>query len=290
MKIINFGSLNIDHVYTVDHFVRPGETLASSNYQQFCGGKGLNQSIALAHAGATVMHAGKIGADGIKLKERLEQSGVDTSPVKVDDGPTGHAIIQVNGDGENAIFLYGGANQSIMPEDINEALAKSQPGEYLLLQNEISAIPQIMEQAARRDLNIIFNPAPANKAVQDYPLELVRQFIVNEVEAAELSGENDPERMLSQLRIRFPDASIVLTLGSNGVMYADESQKLFTPAQKTSAVDTTAAGDTFIGYFLAERIRGTGINQSLEIACKAAAICVSRPGAADSIPQKHEVE
>lgn len=290
MKILNFGSLNLDHVYRVDHLVRPGETLSSQEYRQFCGGKGCNQSIAIARAGGKVFHAGKIGADGLVLKERLEKDGVDASLLLVGDVPTGHAIIQVNAQGENAIVLFGGANQAVTRADVERTFEGFQKGDWLLVQNEISAIPFIMEQAAAQGMTIVFNPAPVTPAVDRYPLDLVRYFVLNEVEGAELTLEKEPDRIISVLLKRYPSAAIVLTLGASGVWYREGSQFLKIPAIKVKAVDTTAAGDTFIGYLVAEIARKRDAESALRMACRAAALCVTRPGAADSIPTRREVE
>lgn len=290
MKILNFGSLNLDHVYSVDHFVRPGETLGSLQYRQFCGGKGGNQSIALARAGAHVCHAGKIGRDGLALKERLEKDGVDTSFLEVVDAPTGHAIIQVIPTGENSIIIHGGANQAITGADAERVLAHFGKGDFLLLQNEISAIPEILECATVRGLTIVFNPAPMNAAVGRYPLERAHYLVVNEVEGAELTGEKDPTRIILILQKQNPYSSVVLTLGERGVWFADGTKLVRVPANKVKAVDTTAAGDTFIGYFLAGLSQRREMEEVLQLACRAAAICVMRPGATDSIPTLREVE
>lgn len=290
MKILNFGSLNLDHVYRVDHLVRPGETLSSQEYRQFCGGKGCNQSIAIARAGGKVFHAGKIGADGLALKERLEKDGVDASLLLVGDVPTGHAIIQVNPQGENAIVLFGGANQAVTRADVERTFEGFQKGDWLLVQNEISAIPSILEQAAARGMTIVFNPAPVTPSVDRYPLDLVRYFILNEVEGAELTLETEPGRIISVLLKRYPSATIVLTLGAAGVWYREGDQFLKIPAIKVKPVDTTAAGDTFIGYLVAEIARKRDAESALRMACRAAALCVTRPGAADSIPTRREVE
>jgi ribokinase len=290
MRILNFGSLNLDHVYNVDHFVRPGETLGSLQYHQFCGGKGGNQSIALARAGAHVHHAGKIGRDGLALKERLEKDGVDTSLLEVVDGPSGHAIIQVIPTGENSIIIHGGANQTITGADAERILSQFDKGDFLLLQNEISAIPEILECAAARGLTVVFNPAPMTPSVGRYPLERARYLVVNEVEGATLTGETDPTRIILILQKQNPYSSVVLTLGARGVWFADGTQLMKVPANKVKAVDTTAAGDTFIGYFLAGLAARREIQETLLLACRAAAICVMRPGAADSIPTLREVE
>jgi len=289
MKIINFGSLNIDHVYEVAHFVKPGETLQSSKYSRFGGGKGSNQSIALAHAGAEVWHAGKTGSDGIWLKERLEQYGVDTSLITICDTPTGHAIIQVTPEGENSIVLYGGANMEIGTDEIAGTFNAGEPGDFLLVQNEISSLPEIIREASEMDLVTVFNAAPFGPEIEEYPLHLISYFIVNEIEGAGLTGEDQPGKILDSMRERFPGAGTLLTLGADGAMYGDNEKRLKVLAVKTDPVDTTAAGDTFTGYFLAEMTRDSGMEKCLEIASAAAAICITRKGAADSIPLRSEV-
>jgi len=289
MQILNFGSINIDHVFFVEHFVRPGETLASMDYQKFAGGKGFNQSIALAQAGADVIHAGKIGHDGLWLLDRLKQCGVDTSLIQTVNTPTGQGIIQVNRDGENAIILFGGANREITEADAIKVLPQFKPGDYLLLQNEISAIPEIMKLAGERGLRIIMNPAPIGPEVQRYPLDSVEVFILNEIEGRDMTGETDFRRICRAMANRFPKAMTILTVGDQGVWFEDKNRLLHVKAEKVKPVDTTAAGDTFIGYFVAEYTRGNDLESAVRFASRAAAICVTRPGAADSIPKRVEV-
>jgi ribokinase len=290
MKILNYGSLNIDHVYRVDHMVRPGETIDSISYGRFCGGKGLNQSIALARAGAGVWHAGKVGTDGRFLKERLSEDGVKVDFVDEVDAPTGHALIQVDAGGENAIVIHGGANRTISRTDADRVMKAFSPGDYLLIQNEISALGDILDLAAARKFKVAFNPAPFGPEVPDYPLEVVDLFILNETEGLGLTGETGTEAVAAALLQRFPDASVILTLGARGALYVDKSDSFQVPGQSVAAVDTTAAGDTFIGYFLAQYAKGVDVNRCMEVACRAAALCVTRPGAADSIPKLSEIE
>lgn len=290
MKALNLGSLNIDHVYNVDHFVRPGETIDSRSYSVFDGGKGLNQSIALARAGAAVCHAGQIGADGGRLRARLEKEGVDTAAVKTCDMPTGHAVIQVTPSGENAIFLHGGANRAITADFITEVLSACTAGDCLLLQNEIGGIADAIRLGREAGLRVAFNPAPMTNAVHSYPLELVDLFILNETEAEELTGETEPDAVRAKMLGGFPNAAVVLTLGSAGAMFFDANTLLRQDAAKVTAVDTTAAGDTFIGYFLAEWLQKGDPAAALALGCRAAARCVTRPGAADSIPRRSELE
>jgi ribokinase len=289
MKIINFGSINIDHVYRVEHFVRPGETLKSESYTLFSGGKGANQSIAIARAKVEVLHAGKIGKDGVWLKEKLQTSGVDTRAIKTVDTPTGHAVIQVNKEGENAIIIHGGANQTFNDTDIENVLKNTQAQDFVLLQNEINAVERILQKSQERDLTIVFNPAPMTKTIKNYPLELVDIFILNEVEGEALTNQNDPEAILNTMQKHYPKSRIVLTLGKAGVIYAHNEQRIKAPALKVKAIDTTGAGDTFIGYFLAELARGSEIEKCLKMGIKASALCVTRKGAADSIPKLNEV-
>lgn len=190
MKVLNFGSLNIDMVYAVDHFVRAGETLSSDRLVRFCGGKGLNQSVALARAGATVLHAGCIGRDGGMLLDLLAASGADTRFVRQLDEASGHAIIQVDKKGQNCILLYGGANLQITEAFADpQVLAACDRGDVLLLQNEINLLPYIVEKAYGRGMEIALNPSPINDQLGKLPLEKIRYFILNEIEGRELTGE-----------------------------------------------------------------------------------------------------
>jgi ribokinase len=290
MRILNFGSMNIDHVYSVDHFVRPGETMGSLGYKRFVGGKGCNQSIALAHAGASVFHFGKIGAEGVFLKDRLIKAGVDTSLITISDSEaSGHAIIQVNPSGENCIVLYGGTNQTFTEDKIDVAIAQCTKGDFVLLQNETNAAESIMKKAHTAGLRIVLNPAPMTNAVLSYPLDLISIFIVNELEGGDLTRETEPDAILNALVKKFPKAEVVLTLGSAGVKYAHGATRISMPCITVTPVDTTAAGDTFIGFFLAALAAGIPVETALKSGNAAAALCVTRPGAADSIPTKNEV-
>lgn len=302
MKIINFGSINIDHVYSVPHFVQPGETLASQDYKTFAGGKGLNQSVALARAGAEVLHAGKIGiggreyllSDGRYLLTDLVEADVDTSNIVEDQIPTGHAIIQVlEGQGENCILLFGGANQSIQSSEIDQVLSKTNSGDIILLQNEINAVSEIIEKSDKKGLRIVLNPAPFNPNIGDLPLDKIDILILNETEGEGLTkhlnktegeGLTNHRAIIEDLSSKLPECTVILTLGEQGVMCRDRTELIEIPAEEVEVVDTTAAGDTFIGYFLAEISQGTELEQALRTATHAAAISVTRRGAAVSIP------
>lgn len=288
-RILSYGSLNLDYVYHVPHFAAPGETLSPTGRDLNCGGKGLNQSVAAARAGAAVFHAGKIGQDGQILEEILHQSGVDTSLVSVGGGPSGHAIIQVEPGGQNCILLYGGSNREITSEEINRALTGFGPGDYLILQNEINGLAEIMEGAARRGMFLVLNPSPIDEAVFRLPLHLVSLLVFNEIEGAALSGREDEAGILDELRRRWPEQRLLLTLGERGCVYDDGARRLRRGSYPVKAVDTTGAGDTFTGYFVACLAAGMEAEACLELASKAAAIAVTRPGAAPSIPKLEEV-
>lgn len=291
IEVLNFGSLNIDHVYHVSHFVRPQETLAVGGYRKFAGGKGLNQSVALARAGLRVAHAGKCGTDGAFLADTLREAGVDVRFLLRSEGPTGHACIQVDSSGQNAILVAPGANQEITGREVDETLAGIPAGTLLLLQNEINDIPLLMRNAARKGLRIALNPAPCGPEVADYPLELCDFLFVNEVEAAQLTGlaVSDPGLLLDGLVRRCPRSEVILTLGADGAWCASEGRRFYREAFPVRVVDTTCAGDTFIGYFLAARLHGASVETAMRTASRAGAMTVSRAGAAVSIPALAEV-
>lgn len=291
MKVLCFGSLNIDYTYRVDHFVGKGETLAAESLQVFSGGKGLNQAIALARAGAETWMAGAVGEDGRFLLEELAAADVRTDHVSIlQQVRTGNAIIQNDKTGDNCILLYGGANRAVTEAQADAALGHFGAGDWLLLQNEINQLPYIMRQAHARGMKIAFNPSPMEARVLDFPLEYVDLFLLNRVEAAQLAGQDGAaDDLLRVLREKFPGAAVVLTLGEQGAVYADSEQTIRQAAYPAEAVDTTAAGDTFTGFFLASLLRGEGVPQAMERAARAAAIAVTRRGAAPSIPTLAEL-
>ena len=291
MKILNFGSLNIDYVYQVDHFVREGETISSDSLEIFCGGKGLNQSLALSKSGVKVWHAGAVGElDGGILTQQLEQFGIDTRNIKRLKSKTGHAIIQKNQDGQNGILLYGGANQEITRDQVDEVLSEFGEGDFLILQNEINEVGYIMEQAYGKRMRIVLNPSPMNRKIWTYPLHYVEFFILNEIEAGDICQKSGSGReLLNQLAEKFPKAKILLTLGQDGSLYIDGQQVFEQEIYPVHVVDTTGAGDTFTGYFIGGLALGESPEQALDHAAKAASIAVSRAGAAPSIPARDEV-
>lgn len=289
MKVLNFGSLNLDYVYSVDKLVKAGETISSNTFNLEFGGKGLNQSIALAKAGVSVYHAGLIGQNGMILKDFCMANNVNTEYIKIVDKETGHAIIQVDNNGENSIILYKGANFEITKEYVDEVLLDFRKGDYIVLQNEINMVDYIIEEAHKKGMMVVFNPAPITKGIKDINLEYVNYLIVNETEAFSLTGEEDVEKAARDLKKLYKNTFIVVTLGSKGLIYIEKNEVIKIEANKVKAIDTTAAGDTFIGYFVAMVIKGFNGHESLKLANKASAIKVTRKGSAKMIPTIKEV-
>jgi len=289
VKILNFGSLNIDMVYSVAHFVRAGETLSSGRLEKFCGGKGLNQSIALAKAGAEVYHAGCIGPDGAMLTEALAANSVNTQFVQAVDTPCGHAVIQVDTSGQNCILLFGGANQCVTEVFAEKVFSYFSQGDILLLQNEINGLDFIMHLGREKGMRIALNPSPIGDNLKSLPLEYVNWFILNEHEGRELSGKSNPPDILDTLVKKYPDGEFVLTLGKAGVLYDNRQTRVGHGVYDVPVVDTTAAGDTFTGFFL----QGVSAEQTpkeiLEIASIASSLAVSKKGASSSIPSMSDV-
>ncbi len=291
MKVLSFGSLNLDYVYAMDHFVQAGETIAASDRSIHRGGKGLNQSVALALAGAETYHAGRIGQDGLMLRDWLVHNGVDVSLLEIDPVmPTGHAIIQVDRTGQNSIIILAGTNGSITEGFVDNMLESFGPGDWMLLQNETSCRDYAIRKAADKGMKVALNPSPMTEELAASPaLADVSYFILNEIEGKAVTGETEPDEICRVMRERFPDSVVVLTLGGDGVVYDDGSKRLSHGIYPVKAVDTTAAGDTFAGYFLATLSNGGDPETALQRASKAAAIAVTRPGASDSIPTLQEV-
>ena len=290
LKIMVFGSLNMDHVYRVKRFTQAGETIASLGLENICGGKGLNQSIAIQNSGTNVMHAGCIGIDdGEPLLAFLDSKGVNTHLISRVNVPSGHTIIQVNQQGENCILLYGGANQQVDEKMIDHALEELEAGDLLVMQNEISNLPMLMMKAHSKGVRLVLNPSPIEGVLENFPLHLVDLFFLNEHEAVSLTGTD--EYVEEALVLKYPDAKFVLTYGAKGAVVVSGGEKrIWADALEVKAIDTTGAGDTFLGYFLSCMVRGNTDAECLKYATQAAALCVQRFGAAQAIPILEEVE
>lgn len=289
MRILNFGSLNIDYTYRVDRFVQPGQTKQSRALATGAGGKGLNQSVALAMAGAQVYHAGLMGEGGAFLRTVLSDSGVDCGYLAESKEPSGHAIIQLEDGGQNCILLYAGTNHALTEAYIDRVLAHFDAGDILLLQNETNLVAYLIEQAAAKGMRVALNAAPMTDEVKGYPLEKLTWLLVNETEGAALTGKTDPKEIADVIAAEYPNLALVLTLGADGVVYRKGALDLYVPARRVEAVDTTAAGDTFTGYFLAAIADGSDAAYAMTFATTAAALAIQKAGASASIPTLEEV-
>ena len=232
----------------------------------------------------------------IASKRMMDAAGVNTSCVSVlTDVRSGNAIIQNDKEGDNCILLYGGANQAITEAQVDAVMSHFEEGDFLVLQNEINNLPYIMEKAHEIGMKIVLNPSPMNEKILALPLAFVTYFMLNEVEAGQILGVDtkngfEGEVLAKALIEKFPGSSIVLTMGSAGSVYVDEDKVVPQRVYRVKAVDTTAAGDTFTGFFIAAVSAGKPIKQALREASAAAALAVSAKGASVSIPERKTVE
>ena len=291
MKVLNFGSLNMDYCYSVDHIVKEGETISSDTIRMNLGGKGFNQSVALARAGVPVYHAGLVGEEGLEFYDACEDYGILSDYLKTVTGRCGHTIIQVDSSGQNSIILCGGANQKNTKEYVDEVLSNFKSGDLLLLQNEINELPYLIDQAFARGMTIVLNPSPLDSVIKhDCDLGKISVFVLNETEGQQLTGMTTPTTIVAAMEASFSNSKILLTLGKGGSIYHHGDEEYYQPAFDVQAVDTTAAGDTFTGFFIAGMIKKLPVRESLVLATKAAALTVQKQGAAQSIPFMSEVE
>lgn len=289
MKVLNIGSMNLDYVYNVDHIILPGETQATTGMNIFLGGKGMNQSMALAKAGVEVYQGGMIGEDGQVFLDACKEYGVHSEYIRKIEGKTGHTIIQVDKEAQNSILLFGGANRMLTEAYVDQVLSDFDAEDILLLQNEVNRLPYIIDKAYEKGMKIALNPSPFNDNLKECDLTKISIFLLNEIEGAQITGLSNPDDILYKMQEMYPKAKIVLTLGKDGAIYAEGQQRYRQPIFPVKAVDTTAAGDTFTGYFLAGLAEGKEIPDILRISAKASSIAVTRPGAVQSIPYKSEV-
>jgi len=275
------GSINADHVYAVPHLPTPGETIAARALSRGLGGKGANQSVAAARAGARVVHIGAVGADGRWAVERLAGFGVDTTHVAEISAPTGHAIITVDPQGENSIVIFPGANTAQELSRLTAAFAGARPGDILLLQNETSHQVEAAQMAAARGMRVIYSAAPFDLAAITAILPFASVLVLNAVEADQLTAATGA--------IEGPD--LIVTEGARGARWQTAGGGILrVPAFDVTPVDTTGAGDCFIGSVAAALDRGLGREAALRFAAAAAALQVTRSGTAEAMPGRAEVE
>lgn len=289
IKILNFGSLNIDKIYEVDEIGKEGETISSSNFEETIGGKGLNQTVAIHRAGGEVYHAGLIGdRDSAILLDFIEDNKINSLIEKI-DGPSGHAIIQIDQSGGNSIMVNGGANHKISSEYVDRVIKSFSKGDFLIIQNEINANSYVIEKAKEKGMIIFLNPSPIDDRINDIDLTQIDYILINENEGEKLTGRFEPEEIINYFKTNYPNLAIILTLGVDGGVYAKDKDYISFKAHPVEVIDSTAAGDTFLGYFVANLARGKEIEEILDLASFAASLTCKKKGAARAIPSIDEV-
>lgn len=290
MKFLVFGSMNIDKVYKLASLPEKGETVTCGSYEEHVGGKGLNQAVALARAGAEVYMAGRVGADGRNLAEFLQDAGVNTDLVQFGDGVTGHAVIEVDTKGSNQMVIFKGANHEITPEYCDRALREFGSGDVILMEYETSCVEYMIEKASQKGLIVAINPSPYTEAVKDLPYGKIDIVFVNESEGQGIAETDDNGKAVKIIKQMTEGGAVIMTLGAQGAVYSDSDVTANVPAFKVKAVDTTGAGDTFTGYFLQSYMSGADEKEALRRASAASALVVQKVGAAQTIPAAAEVD
>ncbi|WGK57224.1 MULTISPECIES: ribokinase [Pantoea] len=297
-KLAVLGSINADHILNLAHFPRPGETVIGKQYQIAFGGKGANQAVAAGRAGADIAFIACVGADDIgeRIRQQLQQDRIDTAPVEtVADESTGVAMIFVNGEGENNIGIYSGANAALTPARVAQHQQVIADADALLMQLEspLESVLAAAKIARAQQTQVILNPAPAT-ALSDELLALIDIITPNETEAEILTGiavksDEDAARAAAALHAK-GIATVLITLGRRGVWLSEQGNGVRIPGFSVQAIDTIAAGDTFNGAFITARLEGVAMHDAVRFAHAAAAIAVTRPGAQPSVPWRTEID
>lgn len=286
MAVFNLGSINADLFYHVPHLLAPGETLASTQHSRGLGGKGANMSVAIARAAARAVHIGAVGADGRWAVERLLEYGVDTRNIVELDVPTGHAVIMVDDQGENAILLFPGANRALTETHIASALMAATEADTFVFQNETSAQIESATLASAKGMRVVYAAAPFDAQAVEAVLPMLDILVMNAVEAQQLTDA------LGMTLAALPVRDVIVTLGGEGCRWinTDAGTDQMFPAIPVTPVDTTGAGDTFTGFLVAGLDRGLPMEQAISLGQQAGAIMVTRHGTADVIPDLKDIE
>ena len=290
MKILNFGSLNIDIFFRVENIVKPGETISAKSIEKRPGGKGLNQSVALSKSFENVYHAGSVGDDGIFLVDYLKSENINTKYIKKSDKLTGNAIIQVDDKGENSIVLYKGANFDNDKKFIDEVLNDFSKDDILLLQNEISSMKYLIDKAYEKGMKIVLNPSPITDEIKEFDFNKIDLLLVNEIEAKDIANKDNIDESINYFMATYPNINLIVTVGSKGSIFVNKDEKIKQEGIKVESVDSTGAGDTFTGFFVSYFYQGKNVRDCLKFASLASALSVTKSGASISIPSLCDVK
>ena len=297
-KVTIVGSLNVDTTLRIKRMPLPGETLAAEGKSSAAGGKGANQAVSAARSGAQTAFIGEVGKDnsGQMMLDEIKANGIDVAGIRENDQVgTGTASILLDENGQNSILIYGGANQQLSPTDVEAAKDKITAADFVVAQFETpqAATLRAFQLAKANGVTTILNPAPAQK-IDPEVLKLTDLIIPNETESAELTGViiTDETSMLisaakfAQMGVR----NLIITVGAKGAFYCTQDGYSFIPAFKVNAVDTTAAGDTFIGA-LSSQLKPdmSNIEKALVYAQRASSLAVQKMGALPSIPTREQI-
>ena len=297
-KVTIVGSLNVDTTLRIKRMPLPGETLAAEGKSSAAGGKGANQAVSAARSGAQTAFIGEVGKDnsGQMMLDEMTANGIDVAGIRENDQVgTGTASILLDENGQNSILIYGGANQQLSPTDVEAAKDKITAADFVVAQFETpqAATLRAFQLAKANGVTTILNPAPAQK-IDPEVLKLTDLIIPNETESAELTGViiTDETSMLisaakfAQMGVR----NLIITVGAKGAFYCTQDGYSFIPAFKVNAVDTTAAGDTFIGA-LSSQLKPdmSNIEKALVYAQRASSLAVQKMGALPSIPTREQI-
>lgn len=290
MKILNFGSLNIDIFFRVENIVKPGETISAKSIEKRPGGKGLNQSVALSKSFENVYHAGSVGDDGVFLIDYLKSENINTKYIKKSDKLTGNAIIQVDDKGENSIVLYKGANFDNDKKFIDEVLNDFSKDDILLLQNEISSMKYLIDNAYEKGMKIVLNPSPITDEIKEFDFNKIDLLLVNEIESKDIANKDNIDESINYFMATYPNINLIVTLGSKGSIFVNKNEKIKQEGIKVESVDSTGAGDTFTGFFVSYFYQGKNVRDCLKFASLASALSVTKSGASISIPSLCDVK
>lgn len=295
-SILVVGSSNVDYIIKGQRLPLVGETVTDGAFFKTFGGKGANQALAASRAGGKVTFVSCVGNDpeAKELIQNFSAEGINTQFMFLDEKqPTGAALIMLDKDGNNYLSVAPGANYSLMPHHVDEFADSIQNADFILLQMEIpmDTTEKIIQTAYELKKKVVFNAAPF-RTFNTEILKMISILIVNETEAASITGleiltETDLGKNVEAL-LAFGVKTVIITLGANGALVADDDNIRFVPAFKVQAMDTTAAGDTFCGNLAVALAQGKSLPDSVSFASAASAICVTRLGAQPSIPYQHE--